>query len=109
MLNLKVLGQKLNGWVAAAKQQVKDLWNTYRVYIVGAAGVFLFLKFRDLIISLLVNSGNRVMDSTKEQDAALAKQEDAAKAQAAALQQQVTQEETAPKPPVADDWYEKKS
>ena len=109
MPNLTAVKRRLNGLLAVAKQQVGSLWNTYRVYILGAAGIFLFFKLRDLVISLLVSSGNKVMDSTKAQDAVSAKAEDDAKAKAAALEQQVTQEETAPKPPVSDDWYEKKS
>lgn len=109
MPNLTIVKQKLNGLLTVIKQQVSGLWNTYRVYILGAAGLFLFFKLRDLVISLLVSSGNKVMDNTKAQDAVLAKAEDDAKAKATVLEQQVTQEETAPKPPVSDDWYEKKS
>ena len=101
------MNAKLKALLDKVKQQLKDFWNTYRLYIVGATGVFLFLKFRDLLIDWLVSSGNRVMNDTTKKDAQLAKEEDDAKAQAAALQQQA-QQELAPKEPVGDDWYKNK-
>lgn len=102
------MNEKIKAVLDTAKQQVKDFWNTYRVYIVGFTGFFLFIKFRDVLIDLLVNSGKRIMDDTKKQDEQLAKEENDAKAKAAALQAQA-QKELEPKEPVGDDWYKKKS
>lgn len=102
------MNEKLKAALDTAKGAVKDFWNTYRLYIIGFTGFFLFVKFRDVLIDLLVSSGKRVMDDTKKKDEQLAKEENDAKAKAAALQAQIAQEAAAPKEPVGDDWYKKK-
>jgi len=99
---------KLKAVLDAAKQGAKYFWNTFKVYIVGAAGLLLFFEFRDFLISALVSSGKREMDDATKKDAQLGKEEDAAKAAAAAAQA-AAQQELAPKPSVGDDWYEKKN
>lgn len=103
------MNEKIKAVVDGVKQQAKDLWNNYRVYIIGFTGFFLFLKFRDVLVDLLVSSGKRVMDDSKKKDEQLAKEEDDAKAKAAALQAQIAQEAAAPKEPIDNDWYKKKS
>ena len=55
-----------------AKQDWKLIWNSDKGYIFVFGALVAIVKFRDLIISLLLNSAKKIDENAKKQDAALA-------------------------------------
>jgi len=97
----------LKAFLAKLKQQLIDLFDKEKgLFILIAVGVVV-VKFRDILISLLVGSAKRVEDNAIKQDAKLASQENTANTQADALVVQA-QQEPSKEQNVDKDWYKKK-
>jgi hypothetical protein len=100
------MGAKLAALWAKVKQQVTDLWDKDKgIFLLIAIAAFI-VKFRDIIIDLMINSAKRVDKNAHTQDTKLADQETDLKQQADAAVQQAQQD--APKDgPISDDWNKK--
>ena len=95
---------KLKVFSARVNQDLKDLWDKDRLFLITFGVIILFVKFRDLLISILLNSANRVQASAKKSDSKLASQENNANNEANALVEDahnVAQDEA----PVDSNWY----
>ncbi len=101
---------KLKALWALALAQLEAAWAkiSATTIIVGTlAGIaFLVAKYRDVLIGFIVGSVKREVYAAQKKDDALKAKEDDAKAQAAKLQQQVSDLESG-KPPISDDWNKK--
>lgn len=86
------------------KTQVTDLWDKDKGIFLLIAIAAVIVKFRDILLDLLINSAKRVDQNAQKQDSKLANQETQLKQQADAAVQQAAKD--APKDgPVSDDWY----
>lgn len=99
MSNLKVLWGKV-------KAQLAGIWDKDRGFIILIGILAVVVKFRDILIDLLLNSGKRVEKNAQAKDAKLATQESDLKTQADAL---VVQAANEPKKEevVDENWYKK--
>jgi len=100
------MGSNLKALWAKIKATVSDLWDKDKGIFLLIAIAGLIVKFRDIIIDLLINSAKNVEKSANKQDVKLATQENDAKAQADQAVQQAAAE-PAKEEPVTDDWYKK--
>ena len=98
--------QKLKELWAKVKQQITDLWDKDKGIFLLIAIAAIAVKFRDLLIDILINSGKRVKENADKKDSKLANQENQANAQAEELIKKAS-EEGQNQPPVGDDWYKK--
>jgi len=100
------MGAKLKALWAKIKQQITDLWDKDKGIFLLIAIAAVVVKFRDIMLDVLINSAKRVDKNAQKQDSKLADQETQLKQQADAEVQQAQQD--APKDgPVSDDWYKK--
>ena len=95
---------KLSVLWTTIKTQISDIWAKSKMWIIAGASLIIYLKWRQIKEALIVNTGNKAIQSSNKQDQALATQEnidksgaDALVAAAAAL--------PAEAPPVSADWY----
>lgn len=54
-----------------AEKDLSTLWANNKFYIIGFGLIILFFKYRDLLINILVKSGQREVNSADKQDAIL--------------------------------------
>lgn len=85
----------------------KDLWNNHKVFFVVFGLLVLIVKFREVLINILISSAKKTMEEAKKEDANLSSQENQAKADADALVKKA-QEEPSKEQPVDADWFKKK-
>jgi hypothetical protein len=102
------MGAKLAAFWAKVKQQIVDLWDKDKGIFLLIAIAAIVVKFRDIMIDLLINSAKRVDKNAQKQDSKLADQEAQLKQQADAAVQQAA-DEPQKEEPVTDDWYKKKN
>jgi hypothetical protein len=100
------MGSNLKALWAKIKATVSDLWDKDKGIFILIAIAALIVKFRDIIIDILVQSSKNVQDKAEKKDAQLASQESDAKAQADQAVADAAAE-PAKQEPVTDDWYKK--
>lgn len=88
------------------KMDPKTLWNDHKVFLICFGALILIVKFRDVLIDILVASAKSLLKDTKAKDAVLANEEQKAKDDADALVRKA-KEEPLKEQPVDDDWYKK--
>lgn len=88
------------------KPFLKNMWLQNRVLFWISAAIVLVIKYRDILISILVNSGKKIYTQSQQKSDELQKQEKDLNDQANAL---VDQAKNAPdsEKPVDPDWYKK--
>lgn len=96
---LKALWEKI-------KQMAISLWTNSKSLIIISAILIFIIKFRDLLISLIISDSKKLEADAKKKDADLSKQENQANDEANKLVDKAKQE-SLEKPPVNDDWYKK--
>src|SRR5271165_2767383 len=107
--------QKLQAWLAAAKailqafwakvnQDIKTIWAQDKVFLIAFGALILTIKFRDIIIDLLVSSAKRIFTKAQSQNSQLQQQENTANAQADQLVKEAQQLPSTEKP-ISEDWY----
>lgn len=84
----------------------KTLWNNHKIFLICFGVLILIVKFRDVLIDILVSSAKSLLKDTKEKDVVLANEEQKAKEDANTLVQKAKEEPLKEKP-VDDDWYKK--
>jgi hypothetical protein len=97
---------QLKSLYAKADQDLKKLWNTDKMFLFAFGALVLFIKFRDILISLLVSSSKRIDTNAQKQDTKLAAQENQANTQANALAAQAAALPST-ETPVSEDWNTK--
>lgn len=100
------MGDRLKAIWAKVKEQVAGIWDKDKGIFFLVALVALIVKFRDLIIDILVNSAKRVKENADKKDEKLAAEEIDLKKQADQAVQDA-QNEPSKQQPVDDDWYKK--
>jgi len=100
------MGAKIAALWQSIKKQWTDVWDKDKgiFFLVALAAVV--LKFRDILIDILINSAKNVEKNANKKDEKLASQEADLKTQADA-QVQKAQDEPKKETPVDDDWYKK--
>jgi hypothetical protein len=86
------------------EQDLKDIWNTDKVFFVTFGFLILVVKFRDILIGLLVNNSKNVLQTSQDKDKTLSAQEAQANEDANTLVQKA-KDEPSQETPVTDDWY----
>lgn len=84
--------------------KIKEWMGKNWFFFILLVPVFLIVVFRDLLISILLNSSHKVADEAKAKDADLSKQETEASARADEHVKRAEEAE-ASKKPVSEDWY----
>ena len=98
--------EKLQAFWAKVNQDAKDIWNKDKGFFIAFGVLILFVKFRDLLIDLLLNSAKRVSDNAKKEDGKLANEESQANSQANDLIKKA-QDLPNQQKPIDRDWYKK--
>ena len=93
----------LKSFWAKINQDAKDIWNSSKVFFIIFAIVIAIVKFKDILIGLLVSGGKAAVDDAKKKDTVLAAQETQANTDADKLVEKA-KEEGADKPAIGDDW-----
>lgn len=88
------------------KMSLTDLWNNHKVFLIIFGVLILIVKFRGILIDILVSDGKRVMNDAKKKDAELAGQENKLKSDADELVKKA-QEAPSKEKPVDVDWNKK--
>jgi hypothetical protein len=96
----------LKAFWAKLNSDVKALWADDKVFLILFGIVIFIVKFRNLLIDLLVSNANNTVTKADKKDASLAATESKDNAQADQLVQQA-KEETAKEQPVDVNWYKK--
>ena len=100
------MDEKLRSFWQKLNSDAKDLWAKDKIFFILFGILIIIVKFRDVLISMLVASGKRVMDDAKKKDEQLASQENQAKTESERLVEQAKQEPSK-ETPVDDNWYKK--
>ena len=96
---LKVIGSTL-------KNQLSDIWNRSKIFLLAIAGLVLALEFQKLKEFFLAYMGQKEINKAENKDQNLTAQENKANAQADALVKD-SQELPKTEEPVGDDWNTK--
>lgn len=94
------------GFLDKFKLDAKTLWDNHKLFLIFFGALILIVKFRDVLIDILVSSSKKLLQDTKDKDKVLVNEENKAKDDAAALVQKAKDEPLKEKP-VDDDWYKK--
>lgn len=111
------MGDKIKAFLANAKQKLaslrdflaqdaKDIYNQNKLYFFIFGAIILVIKFRDILISILVNSGKREVESAKKEDQQLSAEAKKANDDANKLVDD-SKKLGENKPPVDEDWNKK--
>ena len=100
------MDEKLKALWAKFNQDAKSVWTNNKIFFIIFGVVLLVIKFRNVIIDLLLSSAKQIEADAKKEDSKLASQENQANTEADKLVQQA-QEEPAKQPPVDVNWYKK--
>jgi hypothetical protein len=101
------MGAKLKAIWAKVNSDAADLWQRDKAFFVAFAALIAFVKFRDILINLMVALAKREYTGAQKQDAKLATQENQASTQADALAAQAAAL-PATETPVTEDWNKPK-
>jgi hypothetical protein len=98
------MGSKLKAFWDKLKQQAVDIWDKDKGLFFLVAVAALVVKFRDILLDILISGAKREETAAKKKDQTLASQENDLKAQADDMVKKA-QEEPSNQKPVTDDWY----
>lgn len=96
--------KKLKAFWAKINSDINDLWEKDKGFLLLFGVIILVVKFRDILISLIVASSKRLFDKTQQQSDALKTKEDSDNAAADKLVEEANKL-TNSNPPPGDDWY----
>jgi hypothetical protein len=98
------MDQKLKAFWAKINSSVADLWAKDKLFLILFGVLIVIVKFRDVFLSILINSAKRLFDNAQKKDAALSQEETADKTKANQLVQDAKDAPSKQKP-VDADWY----
>lgn len=87
-------------------QKIKDLWNNNKIVFFLLIPLILLWFFRNIIIGLLVDSGNKIVGDATQKSNELKSQQDVANAKADQIIADADKH-AAEKPSVGEDWNKK--
>lgn len=82
------------------------LWDKYKIFLIVFGVLILMVKFREVLIDILVDSSRKTVSDATKQDAALKGEENKANDQANQLKQEASKL-SENKPTVDEDWNKK--
>lgn len=110
MQTLKDIWQKLKELclkvLELSKQDILSIWNNTKFFLIPLIILGLIVKFRDIIISVLVSSSKKVFKNAQDKNKTLQTKEDNNNKKADDLVKQANGL-TSQEGPVAEDWYKK--
>jgi len=86
---------------------LKTLWNNNRIFLILLIPLILIVKFRRILIDIIVNVSKQQVQDAKNKDAELKNKEDKANAQANNLISEADKLENQEHLPVDVNWYKK--
>lgn len=96
----------LDKFEALAAKDLGDLWQNYRGFLIAFGAIVLTVKFRDILIDLIVSSSKKMFQSAENKNNSLQLKEDKDNNQANALVKEA-QALPSQEQPVDVDWYKK--
>lgn len=100
------MDEKLVALWASAKAKISEVWSKNKILFFIIIPLIILVKFRDILIQLIVSSAKRLMKETREKDAQLRNEANAANQQANDLVKKADAADDN-KPPVDEDWHKK--
>jgi hypothetical protein len=100
---------KIKNWIkdilALSEKDLNTIWQNTKVFVIPLVALGIVIKFRDILISLLVNSGKRIYQNTQQKNNKLQNQENQANQKANDL---IQESDSLPeeKTKTEEDWYE---
>lgn len=94
------------GIITKASQDAKDIWNQDKAFFFLAGALILTIKFRQILINIIIGNAKDLFNSAQKQDAKDQNLENKANAQADQLVQDA-QQAPAQEQPVNTDWNKK--
>ena len=106
---LSGLWTKTKAWASSLwtkiNTDVKELWDNNRIFLIIFGALILLVKFRQVIINLLVSNAQSIYSDAQKKDQVLQQQENQANQQANSLQQEAQKLEEVDS--VDENWYKK--
>jgi hypothetical protein len=106
--NLKDIQIKIKSWIsniiALSKQDIKSIWNNTKLLIIPLVLLGVTIKFRDIIINILIKSSKRVFTAAQQKSQKSVNQENQDNQQAEDLINQANNLNK-DQPPLGEDWY----
>lgn len=84
----------------------KELWNNHKLFLIVFGILIVVIKFREVLIDILVTSAKTLLANTKKESATLQAEQDEANKKADDLVKKA-KEEPSKNEPSDDDWYKK--
>lgn len=84
-----------------------ELWEKYKLFLIGFGLLILIVKFRSVIIDLLISDAHKKVDEAQKKDATLHQEENKANDEANRLRDEANKL-SENKPKVDEDWNKKK-
>lgn len=98
--------QKQPGFLEKLQMDPATLWKNHKGFLIGFGVLILIIKFREVIIDILVSSSKTVLEDAKKKDSSLRADENAANNAANKLIDDAKKLDEN-KPKVDEDWYKK--
>lgn len=98
------MDEKLKAFWAKLNTDVKTLWSGNKMFLIGFGLLILIVKFRNVIIDLLVANSKTVLNDAVKKDTELKAEEDKANNAANKLVDEA-KKLSDNKPTVDEDWY----
>lgn len=86
-----------------AEKDLSTLWTEFRTPLILLGGIILTIKFRDLVINLIVSNSKKLFNNAQKQSQVLQSKENSNNKQADALVQDA-QNLSSTNPPVDENW-----
>ena len=101
------MGDKLKAFQDKLNTDISELWANDKLFLIIFGVLILIVKFRSVLISLIVENGKQIFDAATKKDAQLAASEDQNNKEADKLVQH-SKDAADSNEPVSDDWNTKK-
>lgn len=98
--------QKLQALKDKVKNLFSSLWNSNKLYFYLIGTVLIIIKFRELLINMLVSSSKVIFSSSQKKDDLLSSQEKTDNKEADRLVEEASKLPSEEKP-VDENWYKK--
>lgn len=100
------MDQKIKDFWNKLNSDVNELWKTNKLFLIIFGILILVIKFRTIIIDLLIKDSKKIMNETQQTDKNLQQKEDDYKKQSEYFSKKA-EENSNNKSPVDENWYKK--
>lgn len=100
------MDQKIKDFWNKLNSDIAELWKNNKLFLIIFGVLILVIKFRTIIINLLIENSKELMKKNKEKDKNLQQQEEDYKKQSEYFLEKA-KESSKDKSPIKEDWYKK--